>query len=113
MDKKILNVSASILMLTIAFSLFTVINRANQYFNLQETILLQQQEIVLSAKDLTSDITLFAALYFEVYLYVNDGVGDFDEVAISLKELKETQKRIEKNNKALGILTKKIIEAIE
>jgi hypothetical protein len=68
---------------------------------------------VLSAKDLTSDITLFAALYFEVYLYVYDGIGDFDEVAISLKELKETQKRIEKNNKALGILTKKIIESIE
>ena len=113
MDKKILNVSASILMLTIAFSLFAVINRANQYFNLQETVLLQQQEIVLSAKDLTSDITLFAALYFEVYLYVYDGVGDFYEVAISLKELKETQKRIEKNNKALGIFTKKIIEAIE
>ena len=113
MDKKILNVSASILMFTIAFSLFTVINRANQYFILQETVLLQQQEIVLSAKDLTSDITLFAALYFEVYLYVYDGIGDFDEVAISLKELKETQKRIEKNNKALGILTKKIIESIE
>ena len=71
------------------------------------------KKLVLSAKDLTSDITLFDALYFEVYLYVYDGIGDFDEVAISLKELKETQKRIEKNNKALGILTKKIIESIE
>ena len=113
MDKKILNISISILMITLSLSLFSVINRANQYFTLQETILLQQQEIVLSAKSLSNDLSLFAALYFEVYLYVNDGIGDFDEVATSLKKLKETQKRIEENNEALGILTKKIIEAIE
>ena len=40
-------------------------------------------------------------------------MGDFDEVAASLKKLKETQKRIENNNEALGILTKKLIDAIE
>ena len=113
MDKKILNISKSILMITLSLSLFQIVNRVNKYFVAQESVLLQQQEIVLSAKDLSSDISLFAALYFEIYLYINDGVGDFEEVSKSLKKLKETQKRIESNNEALGILTKKIIEAIE
>ena len=97
-------------MITLSLSLFQIINRVNQYFTIQESVLLQQQELVLSAKD---DISLFGALYFEIYLYINDGVGDFDEVAASLKKLKETQKRIENNNEALGILTKKLIDAIE
>ena len=113
MDKKILNISISILMITLSLSLFQIVNRVNQYFTIQESVLLQQQELVLSAKDLSSDISLFGALYFEIYLYINDGVGDFDEVAASLKKLKETQKRIENNNEALGILTKKLIDAIE
>ena len=113
MDKKILNISISILMITLSLSLFQIVNRVNQYFTIQESVLLQQQELVLSAKDLSSDISLFGALYFEIYLYINDGVGDFDEVAARLKKLKETQKRIENNNEALGILTKKLIDAIE
>ena len=112
MDKKILNISISILMITLSLSLFQIVNRVNQYFTIQESVLLQQQELVLSAKDLSSDISLFGALYFEIYLYINDGVGDY-EVAASLKKLKETQKRIENNNEALGILTKKLIDAIE
>ena len=113
MDKKILNISISILMITLSLSLFQIVNRVNQYFTIQESVLLQQQELVLSAKDLSSDIYLFGELYFEIYLYINDGVVDFDEVAASLKKLKETQKRIENNNEALGILTKKLIDAIE
>jgi|TARA_A200000113_G_scaffold74122_1_gene64993 hypothetical protein len=113
MDKKILNISISILMITLSLSLFQIVNRVNQYFTIQESILLQQQELLLSAKDLSSDMSLFGALYFEIYLYVYNGVGDFDEVAASLKKLKETQKRIENNNEVLGILTKKLIDAIE
>ena len=113
MDKKILNISISILMITLSLSLFQIVSRINQYFTIQENVLLQQAEIVLSAKELSSDISLFGALYFEIYLYVNEGVGDFDEVEASLKKLKQTQKRIENNNEALGILTKKLIDAIE
>ena len=89
-------------MITLSLSLFQIINRVNQYFTIQESVLLQQQELVLSAKDLSSDISLFGALYFEIYLYINDGVGDFDEVAASLKKLKETQKRIENNNEDIS-----------
>ena len=113
MDKKILNISISILMITLSLSLFQIVGRVNQYFTIQESVLLQQAEIVLSAKELSSDISLFGALYFEIYLYINDGVGDFDDVAASLEKLKETQKSIEDNNEALGILTKKLIEALE
>ena len=69
MDKKILNISISILMITLSLSLFQIVNRVNQYFTIQENVLLQQQELVLSAKDLSSDISLFGALYFEIYLY--------------------------------------------
>ena len=66
MDKKILNISISILMITLSLSLFQIINRVNQYFTIQESVLLQQQELVLSAKDLSSDISLFGALYLSL-----------------------------------------------
>ena len=49
MDKKILNISISILMITLSLSLFQIVNRVNQYFTIQESVLLQQQELVLSA----------------------------------------------------------------
>ena len=56
MDKKILNISISILMITLSLSLFQIVSRVNQYFTIQENVLLQQAEIVLSAKELSSDI---------------------------------------------------------
>ena len=49
-------------MITLSLSLFQIINRVNQYFTIQESVLLQQQELVLSAKDLSSDISLFLSL---------------------------------------------------
>jgi|TARA_Y100000741_G_scaffold326954_1_gene279303 hypothetical protein len=109
-DKKILNISISILMLTLTLSIFQITDRVNQYISTQENILLQQQEIIISAKDLSSDLSLFAVLYFEIYLYDNNGLGNFDEVEINIKKLIETQKKIESNNEALGIMTKKLLE---
>ena len=88
-DKKILNISISILMLTLTLSIFQITDRVNQYISTQENILLQQQEIIISAKDLSSDLSLFAVLYFEIYLYDNNGLGNFDEVEINIKKLIE------------------------